>query len=97
MNLDFSSLSAQDRDHMTMLMEQKQMKESIRTYSAIIDRCFNSCIEEFHTSAMTTSEEKCVDKCVQKFLLHSERVSQRFAESNTMLQQRQMEDASSSQ
>ncbi|ORZ34395.1 mitochondrial import inner membrane translocase subunit TIM9 [Catenaria anguillulae PL171] len=94
MNIDPSSLSPMEREYMTHIMEQKQIKESIRLYSTIVDKCFSSCIDDFYSSAMSTKEDKCVEKCVAKFLAHQERVSQRFAESNTQLQQRQMMDAS---
>jgi len=48
----------------------------------ILYRCFDDCISDFTSKAVSTKEEACVNKCVEKFLKTSERLGQRFAEQN---------------
>ncbi|QSL64340.1 hypothetical protein MERGE_001640 [Pneumocystis wakefieldiae] len=55
------------------ILEAKQMKDFMKMYSNLVNKCFSDCINEFET---------CVIRCVNKFLKHSERVGQRFAEIN---------------
>ncbi|KAG9320241.1 hypothetical protein KVV02_002931 [Mortierella alpina] len=67
--MDFSQFNDAERNHLQRVMEQKQMKDFLKLYSGLVERCFTDC-------------EGCVQKCADKFLKHSERVGQRFAEAN---------------
>ncbi|KXS20032.1 hypothetical protein M427DRAFT_52304 [Gonapodya prolifera JEL478] len=85
--MDLSNLNAVERAQMEQLIEQKQMKDFLRMYAGLVDRCFNDCVNDFTSSKLTSKEETCVTRCTDKFLKHSERVGQRFAEQNAQLQQ----------
>ena len=65
------------------------MKDFMRLYSSLVDRCFSDCINDFTSKTMSTKEESCIDKCTKKFLNHSERVGRRFGEQNQLLSQQQ--------
>lgn len=48
-----------------------------------MERCFKECVEGFRRKSLEQHEEKCVQRCCEKFLKHSARVSVRFSELNT--------------
>lgn len=80
--MDLSQLNAVEQAHMTKVIEKKQMQDFLRLYSSLVERCFNSCCNDFTSKALSSKEEQCVLNCADKFLKHSERVGQRFAELN---------------
>jgi len=65
---------------MQRIIEQKQMKDFMSLYSGLVQRCFDGCIHDFTSRALTSKETTCVTNCTQKFLKHSERIGARFAE-----------------
>merc|ERR1712137_1466911 len=81
-NMDASQFSASDSAHLNRLIEQKQMKDFLKLYSSLVERCFVSCCNDFTSRALSTKEETCVNHCTDKFLKHSERVGARFSEHN---------------
>ncbi|KAJ8583385.1 hypothetical protein M405DRAFT_828789 [Rhizopogon salebrosus TDB-379] len=80
--MDFSQLNSAEQAHMTKIIEKKQMQDFLRLYSGLVERCFTSCCNDFTSKALSSKEEQCVMNCADKFLKHSERVGQRFAELN---------------
>ncbi|RKP25039.1 putative TIM9-translocase of the mitochondrial inner membrane [Syncephalis pseudoplumigaleata] len=85
--MDFSNLNDAERRHMEQLVERKQMKDFVRMYSSLVERCFIDCIDDFTSKAVSSKENTCVDRCITKFLRHSARVGQQFAEENAKLMQ----------
>lgn len=41
---------------MAKIVEQKQMKDFMKLYTGLVERCFDSCCGDFTTRAMTTKE-----------------------------------------
>ncbi|CAB4379331.1 hypothetical protein RhiirA5_354245 [Rhizophagus irregularis] len=80
--MDYSHYNDAERAHILKLLEQKQMRDFMKFYSNLVDRCFNDCINDFTSKTLTTKEETCIQRCTDKFLKHNERVGQRFAEYN---------------
>ncbi|GBE84899.1 Mitochondrial import inner membrane translocase subunit TIM9 [Sparassis crispa] len=80
--MDFSQMNAAEQAHMSKVIEKKQMQDFLRMYSNLVERCFNSCCNDFTSKALSSKEEQCVNNCTDKFLKHSERVGARFAEHN---------------
>ncbi|KAG1898139.1 Tim10/DDP family zinc finger protein [Suillus fuscotomentosus] len=80
--MDFSQLNSAEQAQMTKIIEKKQMQDFLRLYSGLVERCFSSCCNDFTSKALSSKEEQCVMNCADKFLKHSERVGQRFAELN---------------
>jgi len=58
------------------------MQDFMKLYSGLVERCFNTCITDFTSKALTGKEGICTTNCVDKFMKHSERVGARFAEQN---------------
>ncbi|AMD20616.1 HDL128Wp [Eremothecium sinecaudum] len=81
------SLNSREQQEFQKLIEQKQMKDFMRLYSNLVERCFSDCVNDFTSSKLTTKELTCISKCSEKFLKHSERVGQRFQEQNAALSQ----------
>jgi len=45
-----------------------------------VEKCFKDCVDSFRRKDLEGSEEKCVQRCCEKFMKHSSRVGVRFAE-----------------
>ncbi|KAF8251093.1 hypothetical protein K440DRAFT_505531, partial [Wilcoxina mikolae CBS 423.85] len=81
------SLSASEQREFQNIVERRQMKDFMTMYSNLVQRCFDDCINDFTSKAVSTKEETCVNRCVDKFLKTSERLGQRFAEQNQAMMQ----------
>ncbi|KAI5854009.1 Tim10/DDP family zinc finger protein [Tricharina praecox] len=81
------SLNANEQREFQQLVERRQMKDFMTMYSNLVQRCFDDCINDFTSKAVSTKEETCVNRCVDKFLKTSERLGQRFAEQNQAMMQ----------
>lgn len=58
---------------------------SPQMFSGLVDRCFDSCIDDFTTKSLIARESGCVSRCVSKFMAGSERIGQRFAEQQAQM------------
>ncbi|ODQ63819.1 mitochondrial import inner membrane translocase subunit TIM9 [Nadsonia fulvescens var. elongata DSM 6958] len=84
-------LNGREQQEFQQLVEKKQMKDFMRLYSSLVQRCFSDCVNDFTSDTLTNKEEGCLQKCSEKFLKHSERVGQRFQEQNAALMQKQQQ------
>jgi len=75
-------LNSAEQAHMSRILEKKQMQDFLKMYSNLVERCFNSCCNDFTSKALSSKEDQCLSNCADKFLKHSERVGARFAELN---------------
>ena len=73
-------LNSREQQEFQQLVEKKQMKDFMRLYSSLVQRCFADCVNDFTSKTLTSKEETCLVRCSEKFLKHSERVGQRFQE-----------------
>ncbi|ODV61266.1 protein transporter TIM9 [Ascoidea rubescens DSM 1968] len=80
-------LTSREQQQFNSLVEQKQMKDFMRLYSNLVEKCFTDCVTDFTSKNLSGKEESCVLKCTEKFLKHSERVGLRFQEENQKLMQ----------
>ncbi|OBT85453.1 hypothetical protein VE02_06164 [Pseudogymnoascus sp. 03VT05] len=78
-------LNASEQREFQARMERKQMKEFMNMFSGLVDRCFDSCIDDFTTKSLISRESGCVNRCVQKFMAGSERIGQRFSEQQAQM------------
>ncbi|KAG8462696.1 hypothetical protein KFE25_004672 [Diacronema lutheri] len=78
----------QDQARMLAALEEMQMRDSLRTFNGLVERCFTDCVTGFRSKSLTDGEDKCVTACAEKFFNHARRVGQRFGE----LSQKQQED-----
>ncbi|KAJ8750620.1 hypothetical protein K2173_015795 [Erythroxylum novogranatense] len=75
-------LPEEDKMRMATMIEQLQLRDSLRMYNSLVERCFNDCVDNFSRKSLQKQEETCVTRCAEKFLKHSMRVGMRFAELN---------------
>jgi len=68
------------------LMGEVQMKDMVRMYNSLVERCFHGCVKDFTTRTLTDMEELCMIRCTDKFLRHSARVARVFAEQSILQQ-----------
>eukprot|EP00897_Mesotaenium_endlicherianum_P006715 jgi/Mesen1/6071/ME000031S05342 len=78
--LNLEGLPEEDKVKMMNMIETLQMRDSLRMYNSLVEKCFNNCVEGFRRKTLDKTEETCVRRCAEKFLKHTARVSLRFAE-----------------
>ncbi|KAK4342913.1 hypothetical protein RND71_038729 [Anisodus tanguticus] len=79
---DLDSLPEADKLRMASMIDQLQVRDSLRMYNSLVERCFTDCVDSFKRKTLDKQEETCVRRCAEKFLKHSMRVGLRFAELN---------------
>ncbi|KAB5531726.1 hypothetical protein POPTR_012G039100v4 [Populus trichocarpa] len=75
-------LSKEDQTRMLSMIENLQLRDSLKMYNSLVERCFNDCVDSFTRKSLQKQEETCVMRCAEKFMKHSMRVGMRFAELN---------------
>lgn len=68
-------------------IEAMQVRDSLRMYNQLVERCFKDCVETFRRKDLDSTEEKCVTRCCEKFMKHSTRVGARFGELSAAAEQ----------
>ncbi|XWS28837.1 hypothetical protein CRYUN_Cryun25bG0105900 [Craigia yunnanensis] len=76
-------LPEEDKIRMSSMIDHLQLRDSLRMYNSLVERCFNDCVDSFTRKTLQKQEETCVMRCAEKFLKHSMRVGLRFAELNS--------------
>ncbi|CAL5193184.1 unnamed protein product [Lathyrus oleraceus] len=76
---DMASLPAEDQQRMASMIDQLQVRDSLRMYNNLVERCFQDCVDTFKHKSLQKQEETCVRRCAEKFLKHSMRVGMRLA------------------
>ncbi|CAG8719287.1 3626_t:CDS:2 [Racocetra fulgida] len=89
--MDFQMYNDAEKQHIQRIIEQKQMRDFLKFYTSLVERCFDDCVNDFTSKALTSKEEACINRCADKFLKHNERVGQRFGELNQQLMQQQQQ------
>lgn len=57
-----------------------QVRDSLRMYNTLVEKCFKECVQGFRSKDLDTTEERCVQNCCNKYMKGSARVGQRFGE-----------------
>ena len=61
-------------------MQRLQQLRALRSVNELADRCFDLCVTDFGmTKSLRSSESDCLDKCVAKYLIMSQRTGENFA------------------
>ncbi|KAH8171974.1 tim10/DDP family zinc finger domain-containing protein [Sarocladium implicatum] len=87
----FNRLTQAEQRTLEQRMQKRQVKEFMSAYGGLVEHCFDSCINDFTSKALSTGENGCVSRCVQKWMLTQQRVSDRFQEHNAQLSQQQQQ------
>jgi len=80
-------LTPSEQRELNSRVEAKQMKEFMKMYSRLVQRCFDDCVNDFTTKSLVSREEGCVMRCVDKFMKSTERIGERFQEQNAAMMQ----------
>ncbi|GAA97837.1 uncharacterized protein L969DRAFT_96179 [Mixia osmundae IAM 14324] len=89
--MDGSNYTPQEQQMLEATIAKRQMHDFFKLYSGLVERCFNTCCNDFTTKAVTSKEDECIKNCSDKFLAHSNRVGLRFAEHNAEMMQKQQQ------
>ena len=84
-----ASMGAAEQAEFVRTMEVMQMKDSLKMYNRLVERCFCDCVEGFQSKTLNHKESECVDVCAEKFIKNTQRVGRRFAEHQATMQQQQ--------
>lgn len=60
---------------------------SPKMYSNLVQNCFEHCVTGFESKSLTSREESCVMRCVDKHMKGSQRLGDRFQEQNAAMAQ----------
>ena len=61
-------------------IQRLQQLRALRSVNELADRCFDLCVTDFGmTKTLRSSESECLDKCVAKYLIMSQRTGENFA------------------
>lgn len=60
---------------------------SHQMYSNLVQQCFDNCVNGFESKSLTSREEGCIMKCVDKHMKGSQRLGDRFQEANASMAQ----------
>ncbi|KAJ4290615.1 protein transporter tim9 [Kalmusia sp. IMI 367209] len=74
------SLNPTEQRELQNRMEKKQMKE-------FMTQCFDNCVNGFESKSLTSREEGCIMRCVDKHMKGSQRLGDRFQEQNAAMAQ----------
>ncbi|KAL6768637.1 Mitochondrial import inner membrane translocase subunit Tim9 [Auxenochlorella protothecoides] len=77
---DASGFSEGQQQELLQAIETMQTRDSMRMYNNLVEKCFTDCVDSFRRKDLDATEEKCVQKCCEKFMKHSARVGMRFGE-----------------
>ncbi|KAG1661700.1 hypothetical protein FOA52_002036 [Chlamydomonas sp. UWO 241] len=89
MNFPLDSAADMEPEHKAQLgqmLEQMQIRDSLKMYSNLVERCFKECTEDMRSKSLSTNEEKCVTRCCEKFMHLTGRVGMRFNEFYTEME-----------
>jgi len=70
-------------------INEMQMRDTVRSFNGLVERCFHNCIKDFGTRSITDKEELCLVRCTDKFMKHSMRVARVFSEQGILQHQAQ--------
>lgn len=51
-----SNFSANEQQQMQRIVEQKQMKDFMKLYTGLVERCFDACCNDFTSKALSSKE-----------------------------------------
>eukprot|EP00232_Nephroselmis_pyriformis_P027980 CAMPEP_0182852930 /NCGR_PEP_ID=MMETSP0034_2-20130328/432_1 /TAXON_ID=156128 /ORGANISM="Nephroselmis pyriformis, Strain CCMP717" /LENGTH=136 /DNA_ID=CAMNT_0024983675 /DNA_START=37 /DNA_END=447 /DNA_ORIENTATION=- len=80
-------LPEKDKLRMMDQIEAMQLRDSLRMYNNVVEKCFSDCVDQFRSRNLVKGEEDCVRRCTEKFLKFSARMGVRFAELNQGMEQ----------
>ncbi|KEY67241.1 hypothetical protein S40285_00151 [Stachybotrys chlorohalonatus IBT 40285] len=81
------SLSTSEQRMLEQRLQKRQVKEFMGAFGNLTENCFNSCIDDFTSKAISSRESGCLNRCVLKWMATQQRIGDRFQEHNAVLAQ----------
>ncbi|MED6131930.1 protein transporter tim9 [Stylosanthes scabra] len=75
-----ADLPEDDKQRMSTIVDQLQIRDSLKMYNSLVERCFKDCVNTFYRKSLTKKEETCVLRCAEKFMRLSMQVGSRFSD-----------------
>lgn len=60
--MDASGFSGPQVEALNRYIEQKQMKDFMKLYSGLVERCFTACCNDFTSRALSTKEVRSASR-----------------------------------
>ncbi|KAH7326409.1 Tim10/DDP family zinc finger-containing protein [Stachybotrys elegans] len=80
-------LNANEQRMLEQRIQKRQVKEFMSAFGNLVENCFNSCVDDFTSKAISTRETGCLNRCVLKWMATQQRMGDRFQEHNAVLSQ----------
>ncbi|KAI8929668.1 hypothetical protein BC831DRAFT_442545 [Entophlyctis helioformis] len=80
-----NSLSYNEQQQLMASLQDHEATNSINMNTYVIEHCFNACITDFTSKAVSKKEEVCLGRCVDKFTNYTRRLTLRFQENQATL------------
>ncbi|KAL5073066.1 hypothetical protein RYX36_012050 [Vicia faba] len=77
---DIDNFPEEDKKRMSIMVEQLQMRDNLRLYNSLVERCFKNCVNTFYRSSLNKLEETCVLRCAEKYLRLSTQVGIKYSD-----------------
>jgi import inner membrane translocase subunit TIM9 len=58
---------------------------NLQVFGNLVDNCFNACVDDFTSKALSGRETGCISRCVTKSMTTQTRLGERFAELNAAM------------
>ncbi|KAK9868456.1 hypothetical protein WJX84_011026 [Apatococcus fuscideae] len=75
------------RNALLQKIEELQVRDSLRTYNSVVERCFVDCVSSFRSKNLDSTEERCVTYVLRKVFEACARVGMRFGEMSSQSEQ----------
>ncbi|KAG7290264.1 hypothetical protein NEMBOFW57_000263 [Staphylotrichum longicolle] len=79
-----AGLTAAESRELEARLQKRQVKDFMNSFGALVDGCFNACVDDFTSKALSGRETGCISRCVTKSTTQT-RLGERFAELNAAM------------
>ncbi|GIY21508.1 mitochondrial import inner membrane translocase subunit Tim9 [Caerostris darwini] len=73
-------MSTLEESSLTESEQIQQLKDFLKSYNKLSERCFLDCVHDFTVRQVRDKEDKCALNCMEKYMKMNQRISQRFQE-----------------
>jgi len=71
--------SRNPQDDIDRVYSKMAFESSLRFVNGVGEKCFDSCVNDFSTTILTSDEELCITRCSRKFTSFSQRFQRQWA------------------
>ncbi|KAF0852370.1 mitochondrial inner membrane translocase subunit Tim9 [Andalucia godoyi] len=84
--MEFAYLQSQrEQQAVAEHLQNLEVRESLRSFNSLADRCFARCVSSFRTNKLSQEEKQCGAMCAEKFFKHQQRVMKAYLEEQQKL------------